>query len=289
MISMETRAGAMGRSPPWEHRLGKNKDIAHRKEQVTQTKEEQMHTITKHRRTLALAVLIAAPVLVSGCTATRGRRGAPEESGFLRDYSQLAEVEGYPAARIYIRPGVQWSRYNAIQLDSVGLYTDASTANLSPEDQQMLTDMLYKSLYEDLSKYFTIVDHAGPNTLRLRVALTQAQGAKPVLRTVTTVVPQLRVLGSIVGLAGDTAATVGSATVEMEVLDSDTNQRLAAAVDDRAGTKVLFAKRAYSTWGDVQAACGYWGGRITWQLARHGVQLKPGAGMPEEPKESRTI
>jgi hypothetical protein len=255
---------------------------------MTQTKEDQMHTIAKRGGTLALAVLIAAPVLMSGCTATRGRRGTPEESGFLGNYSQLQEVEGYPAARIYIRPGVQWSRYNAIQLDSVGLYASAS-ANLSPEDQQMLSDTLYKSLYEDLSKYFTVVNQAGPNTLRLRVALTQVSGAKPVLRTVTTVVPQLRLLGSVVGLAGDTAATVGSATVEMEVLDSVTNQRLAAGVDDRAGTKVLFAKRAYTTWGDVQAACSYWAGRISWQLARQGVQRKPGVGMPEEPKESRTI
>ena len=90
-------------------------------------------------------------------------------------------------------------------------------------------------------------------------------------------------------LAGDTATMVGSATVEMEVLNSVTNERLAAAVDDRAGTKVLFAKRAYTTWGDVQAACSYWAGRISWQLARHGVQRKPGVGMPEEPKESRTI
>jgi len=248
-----------------------------------------MHAIEKHRRTLALAVLIAVPVLVSGCTATRGRRGTPEESGFLRDYSNLAEVEGYPAARVYIKPDAQWGRYNSVQLDSVGLYLDAATTSLSSEDQQMLTDTLYNTLYEDLSKYFTIVNQAGPNTLRLRVALTQVSGAKPVLRTLTTVVPQLRVAGALVGLGADTATTVGSATVEMEVLDSATNQRLAAAVDDRAGTKVLFAKRAYTTWGDVDAACGYWSQRIAWQLARHGVKRKAGVGMPEEPKESRTI
>jgi len=39
----------------------------------------------------------------------------------------------------------------------------------------------------------------------------------------------------------------------------------------------------------VEAACSYWSDRIAWQLARHGVQRKPGVGMPEEPKESRTI
>lgn len=248
-----------------------------------------MHDVMKHGRTLVLVAVAAASLFAAGCTATRARRGTPEESGFLGDYSQLQKLDGYPAAMVYIRPGVQWSRYNAIQLDSVQLWTDASTSGLSAEDQQMLTDSLYKSLRDDLSKYFMIVNQAGPNTIRLRVALTQAQAAKPVLRTVTTVVPQMRLLGGVIGLAGDTATTVGSATVEMEALDSVSNQRLAAAVDDRAGTKVLFAKRAYSTWGDVEAAFGYWSDRIAWQMARVGVQRLPGVPMPEEPKESRTI
>ncbi len=248
-----------------------------------------MRNVTKHGRGLVLAVLMVASLVVSGCTPTRARRGTPEETGFLGDYTQLQHLEGYPAALVYIKPGVQWSRYNAVQLDSVTLWTDASTSGLSAQDQQMLSDGLYKSLRDDLSKYFMLVNQPGPNTLRLRVALTQAQAAKPVLRTVTTVVPQMRVLGSLIGLGGDTATMVGSATVEMEVLDSVTNERLAAGVDDRAGTKVLFAKRAYSTWGDVEAAFGYWSDRIAWQLARVGVQRLPGVGMPEEPKEGRTI
>ena len=33
----------------------------------------------------------------------------------------------------------------------------------------MLTDVLYKDLYDDLSKYFVIVKQPEPNTLRLRV------------------------------------------------------------------------------------------------------------------------
>jgi hypothetical protein len=64
---------------------------------------------------------------------------------------------------------------------------------------------------------------------------------------------------------------------------------LAAAVDDRAGTKVLFAKRAYQTWGDVDAACQYWSKRVAWQLARQGVQRRAGVAMPDEPSESRSF
>jgi len=248
-----------------------------------------MHTMLKGSGGTVVAALLALSLVGPGCAATRSRRGEPENAGFLQDYSQLMPNPDYPAAAVYIRPGVQWSSYNAVQLDSVGLWVGEDTKNLSPEDQQMLTDTLYKTLYDELSKYFVMVKQPGPNTLRIRAALTQAQGAKVGLRVITTIVPQLRMAGALVGLAGDTATTVGSATVEMEVLDSVTNQRLAAAVDARAGTKVLFAKRAYSTWGDVQTACQYWSGRITWQLARVGVQRKPGAAMPEEPSQERSI
>src|SRR5579862_839931 len=180
-----------------------------------------MRTLCKFGKPLALTIIVS--LIAVGCTATRGRRGEPEESGFLRNYSQLQPVEGYPAARVYIKPGVPWANYNSVMIDSVGLWGDASQ-NISPEDQKMLTDVLYKSLYNDISKYFKVVNQPGPNTIRLRVAMTQVGAAKPVLRTITTVIPQLRVVGTIVGLSADTAATVGSATVEMEALDSVTGE-----------------------------------------------------------------
>lgn len=235
-----------------------------------------------------VAACLILPV-IAGCAATRERRGAPESSGFLQNYSQLKESPDFPASLVYVKPGAPWNQYSSVQLDSVGLWLTQDTKGISAEDRQMLTDMLYNKLNGQLRTYFNVVESPTADSLRLRVALTQAEGANVAARTVTTVIPQLRLAGALVGLAGDTAATVGSARVEMEVLDAVTNERLAAAVDERAGTKVLFAKRAYQTWGDVDAACDYWAKRITWQLARHGVQLKPGASMPEEPKESRSI
>jgi len=242
-------------------------------------------------RKVGLSILAAAVIAASltGCAATRERRGTPESTGFLGDYSQLQENPEFPASLVYVRPGVTWSSYSSIELDSVGLWLSQETSGLSADDRQMLTDVLYTKLDTELRKYFTLVGHPGADSIRVRVALTQASGANVVARTVTTVIPQLRLLGGLIGLAGDTAATVGSARVEMEVLDSVTNERLAAAVDERAGTKVLFAKRAYTTWGDVDAACEYWAKRLTWQLAKRGVQLKPGATMPEEPTQSRSI
>ncbi|HVM94861.1 MAG TPA: DUF3313 domain-containing protein [Candidatus Acidoferrales bacterium] len=238
---------------------------------------------------VSLIALLAVSQMVTGCASTRGRRGEPEKSGFLGDYSQLKENPDYPAALVYVKPGVQWSRYNSVQIESAGLWVNEETKSLSPEDQQHLTDVLFSKMFTEMGKVFTVVNQPGPGTLRIRAALTQAQGAKVGLRVVSTIVPQLRMAGGLVGLAGDTATTVGSATAEFEVLDSVTNERLAAAVDSRAGTKVLFAKRSYSTWGDVEEACTRWSARAAWQLARVGVQRKPGVAMPEEPSENRSF
>jgi len=233
-------------------------------------------------------VLLALTVLIGGCTATRARRDAPQ-TGFLGDYSSLQKNPDYPAALVYIKPNTRWAKYNAIQFESAGVYASDKTSSVSPEDQERLAGMLYNTMSQELGKYFPLANSPSPNTLKVRVALTQAQGAQVALRTVTTAVPQLRMASTATGLASDTAATVGTATAEMEAVDSVSGERMAAAVDARAGTKALFAGRSYEKWGDVQAAIDYWSKRAAWQLSRQGVQLKPGATPPAEPQEPRSF
>jgi hypothetical protein len=236
------------------------------------------------RPLLATAAIGVALALVA-CGATREfGRGVPEESGFLRDYSQLKPNPDYPAAKVYIRPGVVWSRYDSVQIDTVTAWTTEEKGKLSEEERQMLTDTLFKALHDQIGQYIQLADQPGPTTLRLRAALTEAEGANVALRTITTVVPQLRLLSTMAGLSADVAETVGTATLEAEVLDSLTGQRLAAAVDSRAGNKALFSGRTFQKWGDVEAAAKLWASRVTWQLVRHGVRRKPGAGEPEEPE-----
>lgn len=234
-------------------------------------------------KVMAAVGVIGLAVLLSACAATRGRRGEPPQSGFLGDYSRLAPNPEFEAARVYVAPDVAWSSYDSVQIDSVTLWASETNADLALEDQQRLTDMLYQALHDAIGATFAIVDRPGASTIRLRAALTQASGAIVPLRAITTIVPQLRVASTLVGLSADIAATVGSATVEMELRDSITGRRLAAAVDARAGNKALFTTRTFTKWGDVEAACKLWARRVAWQLARHGVARKPGAPMPEEP------
>jgi hypothetical protein len=234
--------------------------------------------------TMGLLTLVCAMV---ACSASRGRRrGEAPESGFLRDYSQLEKLKDWPAREAYFNPNAQWSRYDSIHLDSVTLWSDKSIDKLSAENQQMLTDTLYTALHEELSQYFNISDHPGPNTIRLRAAITQGKGAKAVMRGLTSIHPGSLLLGAAVGLSLDTANSVGTATMEAELLDSATNERLAAVVDQRAGTKVFFLiapKRTFTKWGDVKAIDDYWAKRAAIVMLKKGVTPKEGA--PPPPKD----
>ncbi len=225
----------------------------------------------RRRLTVAAALVTTVMVMASGCGGVRARRQVPEPSGFLGDYSRLEKVKGYDFLQIYVAPGVDWSEYHAIQLDSVTLWT-SGPSKLSDADQQLVTDILYKALYDALSERFLMADHPGPQTIQVRAALTQAKGANVPLNTITTIVPQLRVLTTAGGLAADTANLVGSASIEIEARDEISDRLLMAGVDARAGNKSL--QTMTSKWADVEAAAAFWAKRVADLFARQGVQQK---------------
>ncbi len=223
-----------------------------------------------------IAALMSAAILSQvGCAAVRGTASATDRSGFLGDYSELGPQEGYEVQEVYINPDAAWKSYDSVQIDSVTLWVNDETQSLEDGERQMLTDLLYKALNDKLTEKFKIVDRLGPNSIRVRAALTQVKGAKVALRTVSSIVPVMFVVSSGVGLSGDVTNTVGTATLEAELLDSITGERLAATVDRRAGTKsVLAGSRTFEKWGDIQAACEFWALGLTRTLVRLGVQAR---------------
>ena len=219
--------------------------------------------MTKRPTMLSILGILVLSLALAACTTTRQTRSV-ETSGFLGDYSQLEEGEGDEAQLIYINPNAKFSQYDAIMIDSVTLWHGGETSGLSEEDQQMLTDFFYQALHEALSKDFQVVDSPGPRVMRLRAAIIEAKGARVVMNTVTSIVPQFRLLSSVLGRATDTAPWVGEATAEVEITDSMTGMRLAAGVEQRTGTKAL--RGGLKTWSHVKAVCDYWAGRIATRL-----------------------
>ena len=214
------------------------------------------------RGLLCLTLVLFSASLVS-CRSTRGLVDA-EPAGFLRDYSQLKKGERGEAQLLYINPNTDFSKYHAVMIDSVTLWRDTETSEVPPEAQQTLTDYLYAALHKQLSRDYEIASGPGPGVLRIRAAITEAKGAKMAANVVTGVVPQLRMATMVAGLATNTATFVGKASVEAEVTDSVSGERLLAAVDQRAGTKS--PKTLFSKWGDVEKSFDFWAQRLRARL-----------------------
>jgi Protein of unknown function (DUF3313) len=221
---------------------------------------------------LALALLVT---LTSGCSRTVAEQPAAlkqvesgEPSGvsgfFGSDISLLQPGQEGQAAMIYINPNAQWSQYDKIMLEPVEFW-DSANSTVSPTDQHMLTAYAYNKLKEDLQKNFTLVDQGGPGVLVLQTALINASAATPGLRSVSVVVPQLRIINLAQSLATGSYAFVGSAEAMMKATDAVSGQLLVAAIDKRAGG-VALSSAAQWRWGDAKNAMAYWAEKIDSRL-----------------------
>jgi uncharacterized protein DUF3313 len=224
--------------------------------------------------------------LLAGCSQTtapepsiiqraQGETPAPPPpTGFLgNDYSILtppAEGSDQKAMLRFVNPNVTWSSYNKIMIAPVTFWA-ADDSKVSAADQQVLCNYAYNTFVKDLGKNFAIVDQPGPGVMKLSAALTDATSAVPVLRSVSVVVPQARVLSAIKMMATGTYAFVGSAQGAMKLNDSVSGELLGAAVDKRVGGTSVKNVVVFQ-WGDAENAIDYWADLTDQRLVSFGVQ-----------------
>lgn len=236
------------------------------------------------------AILISA---LSACSATSqgqvalqqqtptGQAAPTGAAQFLgSDASMLQPGAEGQAAYVYINPNVQWSNYKKVLLKPVEFW-DAPDSSVSPDDQKMLTSYFYNSLQKNLQQNFTIVDQPGPGVITIGVAIINAEGATPGLRSVSLVIPQARVLNYAQSLATGHAAFAGSAEAAFKATDSSTGQLLAESVDKRVGGMAM-SGAAQVKWGDAESAMDYWSQKIV----QRAVAL--GAGTPATNSQAST-
>jgi len=101
--------------------------------------------------------------------------------------------------------------------------------------------------------------------MKLQVALTSAEGATPVLRSISMIVPQVRLLNFLQSQVTGTYAFLGGAQVEAYVSDAVTGQSLAAAVDRRIGGRAVRTAAQWQ-WGDAENAMDYWAEKVASRL-----------------------
>ncbi len=220
------------------------------------------------KRIVHLVSLCVVALAIVGCATTEQVPNV-RMSGFLSDYSKLHRGKSGQAEFNYRNRSVDLNKYQKAILDPVQLWAAEGNASalseLSREDQQLLVNYLYVALHDALKRDYTIVNEPGPDVLRIRCAITEARATSPVKDLLSTVTPAGLGISYAKRIVFGTHSGVGVVSVEGELLDSVTGERIAAVVDRRAGTKSLLGKP--TRWGDVQDAFSFWARRMQTNLA----------------------
>jgi len=216
------------------------------------------------RREASRAAVIAC-LMLGVCACAAGQSGKAKPAGFLGDYSQLRAGGEGQALLVYLNQQADFATYTKIMIDPVTIWRDASTGRIPPGEAQALADDLDDTLHVTLDGDYRIVENPGPDVLRLRVAITEAEGSWHVEDLVASKLdPELRA-AMPERPSDETRGFVGKAGIEAEILDASSGVRLAAAVDRRAGARRIRPDK--DTWDDVHDAFRYWAERLRARLA----------------------
>jgi hypothetical protein len=207
-------------------------------------------------------LFLVAMLLLSGCAAS-GMKDV-KQTGFLGDYSQLQPGGDDRAALIYVNPGVDFKMYDSLMFERVTVYLspEAESRAIDPAILVELTDYYQNSLISAVKDGYKVVDQPGPGVMRVRVAITDMKPSNPTANTLSSIIPVgLVVAGATKAVSDDNLGT-GEAATEIELLDSQSGERLAAAVDRRQGGKMAFRGK----WEDTKQAFDYWAKRFRQRL-----------------------
>lgn len=196
-----------------------------------------------------------------------------EYSGFLGDYSQLKPGPEGGVAKVYVKEGVDFTKYKKLMCDEVVFYfkEDAANKGISADEMKELSEKFHRAFIDKVGNAYPMVGEPGPDVLRVRAAITDVDLPNRAINTVTTIVPSGLALSLVKkGLTGKSSG-VGEISMEFELLDSQTNERLAAGVDRRAGAKV----DSFTKFGSADEAFKFWAGRLRTRLDQYNLRQTP--------------
>ena len=222
-----------------------------------------MKTSKRNLVTMVVGIALVSFVISCASTGSQSKKPAaePQTKGFLDGYYKDLQPGPEGGAKMrWLKPGVDFGKYNKIMLDSVIFYfaEDSENKGIDAEAMKKLADACNLQVVDVLKGTYPIVADPGPDVLRLRFAITDLKQSRPVLSAITSVVPIG--LGISILKKGATGSWSGSGatSAELMALDSMTNDVIAVAQDDKTAG---FTER-FSKWGSTEEAFKYWGERL---------------------------
>jgi hypothetical protein len=208
-----------------------------------------------------LLVLLMGLMVLAACAT------APKYAGVFvpKEYTDQLKPSPYDKNALqWTSPGYDFTKINKFMVDYVvfSLAPDSEYKGIDALEMKKLADAASKALVDAIKAKYPVVSEPGPDVARVRFAITDLKQSRPVLSAVTSVVPVGLAISIVKKGATDEWTGGGLTKGEVMVLDSMTNQVIAAGYGDYSAK---FAER-FTKWGSVEDAFKHWGEMITLRL-----------------------
>lgn len=190
------------------------------------------------KKYLAKVVASIAIVLLTAC-ASQPSAKTEHYSGFLNNYLLLKPMKNVAGQTVmgWISPELTSGKYHAVIIDPVEYYPPPKESkDVSADTLSEILEYYDKQLHDKIGQELPIVDKPGPGVARLRVAITAVGTENAPLKAYQYIPIALVVQG--VKTAAGARTQDAKLNTEMEVLDSQSGQELAAVVKSAHGTEV---------------------------------------------------
>jgi hypothetical protein len=212
------------------------------------------------RKMKRLLVLAMGLILLAGCAS-------PQIQGVLVPKEYVSQFEVSPLdkdALRWVRPGYNFAKYNKVMVDYVvfALAPDSNYKGIDAVEMKKLADAASKALVDALKEKHPVVSEPGPDVGRIKFAITDLSPSRPAVSAVSSVVPAAIGINIIEKAVTGEWAGSGMTKAEVLVLDSMTNEVIAAGYGNYSATMT----GRYTKWGQVEDAFKHWAADLskTW-------------------------
>lgn len=219
----------------------------------------------------AWLVLFVLPfICLVGCETSQ-----PEKRYALSSYRGMEEHVGAFGNKAMMKITTDTNRlerYERVIIDDIRVMlprkTDPKVKRASRQEAEVLAEKFEDILEAEFGKHYEVTRYRSSKTLRIRAALTDLEPSNPALFAMNYM-PYAGIAATGVQLLeGDSGALgAGSASIEIEVLDSRSGRQLFAMIDKLEGSKLQPGSLA--KYGQAEMAMQAWA-----RKARKAVQGK---------------
>jgi hypothetical protein len=154
-----------------------------------------------------------------------------QDSGFIDNPPQLTQDPDRSGAMTWQKPDLDRSAYKSVMIAPIEIFVspDSDYKGLNADQMKALSDGFRQTLGQALNPDIAVVDEAGPGVLLIHAAITNVK-LKKKKRGLLGYTP----VGIVVTAAKDAAGarvSLKDATLEFELLDASTEERVAVLID----------------------------------------------------------